>query len=118
MPIRGGIGVAIVIVVLLGGMLLDVPGLRLPAIAGIVGGVIVAAALFAWHRHTSSQRVQGGSLMSKPTFTQPCGNPKGCDGTATLKLNVPLQRSSVLRPDSPQFKYECPKCGYVEFRAN
>jgi hypothetical protein len=52
--VRGGIGAAIVIVVLLGAMVLDLPGLRIPVVAGILGGVIVGAALIAWHRRKSS----------------------------------------------------------------
>lgn len=52
--VRGGIGAAIVIVVLVGAMALDLPGLRIPVLAGILGGVIVGAALIAWHRRKSS----------------------------------------------------------------
>jgi len=47
--VRGGIGAAIVIVVLVGAMTLDLPGLRIPVLAGILGGVIVGVALIAWH---------------------------------------------------------------------
>jgi hypothetical protein len=31
-------------------MLLDLPGLRIPAIVGIVGGLIFGAALIAWRK--------------------------------------------------------------------
>lgn len=34
--VRGGIGAAIVIVVLVGAMALDLPGLRIPVLAGIL----------------------------------------------------------------------------------
>ena len=52
--VRGGIGAAIVIVVLVGAMALDLPGLRIPVFGGILGGVIVGAVLIAWHRRRSS----------------------------------------------------------------
>jgi hypothetical protein len=52
--VRGGIGAAIVIVVLVGAMTLDLPGLRIPELGGILGGVIVGAALIVWHRRKSS----------------------------------------------------------------
>jgi hypothetical protein len=52
--VGGGIGAAIVIVVLVGAMALDLPSLRTPVVVGILGGVIVGAALIAWHRRPSS----------------------------------------------------------------
>jgi hypothetical protein len=99
--IRGGIGVGVVIVALVAAMLLDLPGLRIPALVGIAGGVILAAVLIAWHRGKAGEISEGISISSKPPFAQPCSNPKGCDGTAKL------------RPDGSRFKYECPTCGYV-----
>jgi hypothetical protein len=117
-PIRGGIGVGIVIVVLVAGMLLDLPGLRIPALVGIAGGVILAAVLVAWHRGKAGKISEAISIASKPPFTQPCRNPEGCDGTARLKVQVPLQQAGMVRPDGSQFTYECPTCGFVEWRGN
>ena len=48
-PVGKGIGAALAIVVLLGAMLVEVPSLRLPAVAGLAGGVVVAIVLIAWH---------------------------------------------------------------------
>jgi len=48
--IRGGIGAAIAIIVLLGAMVLDLPGLRIPVVVGTLGGLLVGAGLIAWHR--------------------------------------------------------------------
>jgi hypothetical protein len=52
--VRGGIGATIVVVVLVGAMVLDLPGLRIPVVAGALGGAIVGAALIAWRRRISS----------------------------------------------------------------
>ena len=48
-PVRGGIGAAVVVIALVASMLVDVPGLRI-AIIGIAGGVIVGTILIAWRR--------------------------------------------------------------------
>jgi hypothetical protein len=49
---------------------------------------------------------QAISIKSEPALTQSCRNAKGCDGTAQL------------RRDGQHFKYECAKCGFVEWRDN
>ena len=49
-PVRGGIGAVLTIILLLGAMLLELKGLRLPAIAGLVGGILVGVTLIAWRR--------------------------------------------------------------------
>ena len=51
-PVGRGIGAALVIVVLLGVMLVALPSLRLPALGGVIGGVVVAAVLIWWHRRS------------------------------------------------------------------
>ena len=48
--IQGGIGAGLLIAVIIGSMLAELPMLRGPALAALAGGVILAAALFAWHR--------------------------------------------------------------------
>jgi ABC-type cobalamin transport system permease subunit len=48
--IQGGIGAGLLIAVLIGSMLAELPILRGPTLAALVGGVILAAALIAWHR--------------------------------------------------------------------
>jgi hypothetical protein len=65
-PIRGGIGVGIVVVVLVAAMLLDLPGLRIPALFGIAGGVVLAALLIAWHRGKAGKISEAISIKSKP----------------------------------------------------
>lgn len=49
-PVRGGIGAALAIVLLLGAMLLELPALRLPALAGLAGGVVIGIVLIVWRR--------------------------------------------------------------------
>jgi hypothetical protein len=49
-PVRGGIGAVLVIITLLGAMLLELEGLRLPAIAGLIGGLLVGGVLIVWRR--------------------------------------------------------------------
>lgn len=51
-PVGRGLGAALVIVVLLGVMLVELPGLRLPALAGVAGGVLIGAVLIWWHRRS------------------------------------------------------------------
>jgi hypothetical protein len=49
-PIRGGIGAVLAIVLLLGALVLELPALRVPAVAGILGGVVVGAFLIVRHK--------------------------------------------------------------------
>ena len=49
-PIRGGIGAVLAIVLLLGALILELPALRVPALAGILGGVVVGVFLILWHK--------------------------------------------------------------------
>jgi hypothetical protein len=48
--IQGGIGAGLLIAVLIGSMLAELPLLRGPALAALAGGLVLAAALIAWHR--------------------------------------------------------------------
>ena len=48
--IQGGIGAGLLIAVIIGSMLAELPLLRAPALAALAGGLILAAALIAWHR--------------------------------------------------------------------
>jgi len=50
-PIRGGIGAGILIVILLSGVLIELPELRLVAGMAIVAGVAFGGLLFLWRRH-------------------------------------------------------------------
>jgi hypothetical protein len=49
-PVRGGIGSVLTIIVLLGAMILELEGLRVPAIVGLVGGVLIGYILILWRR--------------------------------------------------------------------
>jgi hypothetical protein len=53
-PIRGGIGAVLAIVLLLGALVLELPALRVPALAGILGGVVFGVFLIFWHKRRPS----------------------------------------------------------------
>lgn len=58
-PIGGGIGAGILIVILLGGLLLDLPQIRALAIPGILSGLLFGVALHLWRRsHVPAPRVE------------------------------------------------------------
>jgi presenilin-like A22 family membrane protease len=48
--IQGGIGAGLLIAVVIASMLADLPMLRAPTLAALAGGLVLAAALIAWHR--------------------------------------------------------------------
>jgi len=48
-PVGTGIGAALAILVLLGAMLVEIPALRLPALAGVAGGAVLGVVLIIWH---------------------------------------------------------------------
>jgi ABC-type cobalamin transport system permease subunit len=48
--IQGGIGAGLLIAVVIGSMLADLPILRAPTLAALLGGLMLAATLIAWHR--------------------------------------------------------------------
>ncbi len=48
--IQGGIGAGLLIAVIIGGMLAELPLLRAPMLAALTGGLILAAMLIARHR--------------------------------------------------------------------
>jgi hypothetical protein len=50
-PIKGGIGAALLIIVLLTGVLLDLPALRWLALPGVLGGVVFGGVLILWRRY-------------------------------------------------------------------
>jgi hypothetical protein len=50
-PIRGGIGAGILIVILLTGVLVALPELRLLAAMAILAGMVFGGILFLWRRH-------------------------------------------------------------------
>jgi hypothetical protein len=49
-PVRGGVGAVLVIITLLGAMVLELEGLRLPAILGLIGGLVIGCGLIVWRR--------------------------------------------------------------------
>jgi hypothetical protein len=62
-PIKGGIGAALAIIVLLGALLHDVPAIRALAIPGLLGGLLFAAALHAWRKsHPPTLRIESLQL--------------------------------------------------------
>jgi hypothetical protein len=72
-PVRGGIGAGILVAVLLGGVLADLPTLRLLALPGIFGGLLFAVVLRVWRRGEGSASsgtvlgLQSGRVGSEPT---------------------------------------------------
>jgi hypothetical protein len=50
-PVRGGIGAALVIAVLFTGAFLELPELRWLALPGLAAGLIFGAALILWRKH-------------------------------------------------------------------
>lgn len=48
--IQGGLGAGLLIAVLIGSMLAELPMLRAPALAALAGGLLLAAALIGRHR--------------------------------------------------------------------
>jgi hypothetical protein len=50
-PIRGGIGAGILIVILLSGVLVALPELRLVAAIAILAGIAFGGLLFLWRKH-------------------------------------------------------------------
>jgi hypothetical protein len=51
-PIRGGIGAFAMIVILVAGVLGELPQLRLPFLGGVALGLVFAVALILWRRRT------------------------------------------------------------------
>lgn len=51
-PIRGGLGAFAMIVILVAGMLAELPQLRVPVLGGVAFGLVFAAALIVWRRRT------------------------------------------------------------------
>ena len=49
-PVRGGIGALLVIVLLISGMLVQLPGLRWPVLSGVLGGAALGIGLIFWRR--------------------------------------------------------------------
>jgi hypothetical protein len=73
-PIGGGIGAGILIVILLGGLLLDLPQMRALAIPGILSGLLFGVALHLWRRsHVPAPRVE--TLGLKRNAMRDVGNP-------------------------------------------
>jgi hypothetical protein len=63
--IQGGIGAALLIAVLIGAMLAELPVLRAPALTAIAVGIVFGTALIAWRRQRPldvAQRPTGLSL--------------------------------------------------------
>jgi hypothetical protein len=57
-PVGGGLGAGILIVILLTGVLLDLPTLRLMAIPGLLGGLVFGYARWSWRQdHPPTPRV-------------------------------------------------------------
>jgi hypothetical protein len=54
-PVGSGIGAALLIVILLLGLFLDLPGVRATAIGGGTIGLLLGAALICWRRRTAGR---------------------------------------------------------------
>ncbi len=49
-PVGKGFGALLVIIVIIGAMLVELPELRAPVVAGLVGGLVMAGAMIWWRR--------------------------------------------------------------------
>jgi hypothetical protein len=50
-PVKGGLGSLLVIIILVSAMLVELPELRAPTLYAIAGGVILALVRILWRRH-------------------------------------------------------------------
>jgi len=68
-PVRGGVGAAIVILLLLSSLLIALPELRLVALLGIVAGVVFGSFLVVWRRrHDDSHAPIALHLVTHPSL--------------------------------------------------
>lgn len=71
-PIRGGLGAGLLILILLTGVLVDLPRLRLLAAPGILAGLVFGAILHLWRkRHAPEDRLQSLGLAEHIESTAP-----------------------------------------------
>lgn len=49
-PVKGGLGALLAIVLLITGMLVELPGLGWPVLSGVLGGAVLAIVLIFWRR--------------------------------------------------------------------
>jgi hypothetical protein len=72
-PIRGGIGAFVLIVILVAGVLAELPQLRVPFLGGVGLGLVFAVALILWRRRTmDAHKLPPGAhtmFMPEPTGT-------------------------------------------------
>jgi hypothetical protein len=57
-PVGSGVGAAVLIAILLLGLFLDLPGVRITAIGGGVIGLLLAGALIVWRRRRAGNQPQ------------------------------------------------------------
>jgi hypothetical protein len=71
-PIRGGIGAFVLIVILVSGVLADLPQLRGRFLGGVVLGLLFAVALIVWRRRTMDAHTlpPGAHTMFVPEPTE------------------------------------------------
>ena len=68
-PVGSSIGAALLIVIVLVGLFLDLPGVRGPAVGGGAIGLLLAAALIGWRRRKAgrpSRETLGITTRSRP----------------------------------------------------
>jgi hypothetical protein len=82
-PIRGGIGAFVLIVILVAAVLAELPQLRVPFLGGVALGLVFAVALILWRRRTmDTHKLPPGAhtmFMPEPTST---GAARGVTGEA------------------------------------
>jgi hypothetical protein len=70
-PIRGGIGAFVLIVILVAAVLAELPQLRVPFLGGVALGLVFAVALILWRRRTmDAHKLPPGAhtmFMPEPT---------------------------------------------------
>ncbi len=70
-PVRGGMGAAVLIVILLTGVLIALPELRFIALLGMLAGVVFGSALAWWHRHHVNRDVPMALNLTIPASLHP-----------------------------------------------
>ena len=95
-PIRGGLGAFAMIVILVAGMLAELPQLRVPVLGGVAFGLVFAAALIVWRRRTMDSRTlpPGAHTLFAPEAVEESRDQADqCDSRGTGAPRQPFKKS-------------------------